>query len=208
MAFIGVACASVAAVAPVAAQSPGGQVPADALREAAALQSGYYDELDLPVYRSLEKQFGASNRVIASTNAVRFGNLEVRAKLVLPLSVAPRSNKLMASSAPEPVRVMLDYALVSCGSGCSVSILTDRGGTPALYKAQHEATTKRRGSPGGGGTVIRTRDRTASMVVIEGKQARKAIQQLNDSRTAHVFLTTAVHGGAHFEFDTTSGAKN
>ncbi len=200
-------CAVMAVVAvQVKAQAPPAALSPEVLRHAAALQSGYYEELDVAVYENLEAEFGDSARVFASTNVVRFGNLEVRAKLVVPRSDEPRSTGFMASDDPQPVRVMLDYALVSCGNGCVISILSDRKGTPATYKAKHEAQERKRKTPAGGGTgfAVRRRDRTASMVVIEGKQAREVIHMINGSRTAHVFLTTAVHGAAHFEFNTAS----
>lgn len=51
---------------------------------------------------------------------------------------------------------------------------------------------------------VAIRERTASMIVIDGKQAPAAIQQINASRSLHIFLTTAVHGAARFRFDTSS----
>jgi hypothetical protein len=182
-------------------------VPAEVLREAAALQSGYYDELDLDLYRNLDSLFGESCRVVASGNFMRFGNIEVRAKLIVPRSDAAIDTGFLASSAPEPVRLMLDYALVSCANGCEISIVTDSGGPGVLYEARHEATESRRRRAAGGavaGGRVAVRERTASMIVIEGKQARAAIRQINSSRSAHVFLTTAVHGAAQFQFDTSS----
>ena len=181
------------------------------LSEATARQFRYYDELGLDFYQDLETAFGGSSRVIASTNVVRFGNLQVRAKLVVPRSDAPIETGFLASSDPEPVRIMLDYALVSCGNGCSIGILTDQAGSLAQYKANH-ATTET-GSPRirsmTSGFASRSRgnraERHASMVLIEGKHARKAIQQLNGSQTAHIFLVTAVHGAADFQFDTSLG---
>ena len=181
------------------------------LSEATAQQFRYYEELDVDFYQDLETAFGDSNRVIASTNVVRFGNLQVRAKLVLPRSDAPIESGFLASSDPEPVRIMLDYALVSCGSGCSIGILTDQAGSLAQYKANHAYTaTKpkfRMTNSAGFGSKSRRNDseRRASMIVIEGKYARKAIHQLNGSQTAHIFLVTAVHGAADFQFDTSLG---
>ena len=183
----------------------------EVLREAAALQSGYYDELDLPLYRDLEQSFGDTCRVIPSASVVRFGNIEVRAKLIVPRSDVAIDTGFLASSAPEPVRLMLDYALVSCANGCEISIVTDADGRGALYKARHEATEVRRRRPAGGtsaGGRVAVRERTASMIVIDGKQARAAIQQINASRSVHIFLTTAVHGAARFQFHTSSNTGN
>lgn len=177
------------------------------LQEVAARQYRYYDELDLARYENLNVEFGDSSRIIISSNAVRFGNLEVTAKLVVPRSDAPHSTGFLYSSAPEPVRVVLDYALVSCGSGCSVGIITDTDRTPMQYKARHETTKEKRTTraPAQANYNFHS-ERTASMVLIEGKHARKAIKQLNGSSVAHVFLVTAIHGAAHFEFDTGRGA--
>ena len=201
------ASATVAVGLHAVAMSSEPSVSGDVLREAAALQSGYYDELDLPVYRDLEGTFGDTCRVLPSTNIVRFGNIEVRAKLVVPRSDAAVDTGFLASKAPEPVRLMLDYALVSCANGCEISVVTDAGGRGALYEARHQATGEvQRRRPSGGAVSGRlvAHGRTASMIVIEDKQARAAIQQINASRSVHVFLTTAVHGAAHFEFDTST----
>ena len=182
------------------------------LSEATARQFRYYDELDLELYQDLEMAFGDSSRIIASTNVVRFGNLQVRAKLVVPRSDAPIEDGFLASSDPEPVRIMLDYALVSCGNGCSIGILTDQAASLAQYKASHATTGTDSFRMRSTGFASRPRgdraERHASMILIEGKHARKAIHQLNSSRTAHIFLVTAVHGAADFQFDTSAGAGN
>lgn len=168
--------------------------------EMIARQFDYFDELDLKRHESLEAEFGASCRVLSSTNAVRFGPLEVRVKLVLPRSDAPRKTGLFASNDPERVRVMLDYALVSCRNGCEVGVLTEPGATTRQYKANHDWVGSFGKSP------YAAKATTRSMAVIEGKQARLAIQQLNGSRQAHIVVITAVHGVADFEFDTSAGS--
>jgi hypothetical protein len=143
-------CVPVAAVTSLTTMSSETSVPAEILREAAALQSGYYEELNLDLYRNLDALFGESSRVIVSGNFMRFGNIEVRAKLIVPRSDAAIGTGFLASGAPEPVRLMLDYALVSCAHGCEISIVTDSGGPGVLYEARHEATEIRRRRAAGG----------------------------------------------------------
>ena len=169
--------------------------------EMLAMQFDYYDELDLKRYASLEREFGVSNRVFESVKPVRFGQLDVRAKLIIPRSDAPVKRRFHLGSEPEPVRVMLDYALVSCRNGCEVGVLTEPGATASQFKASHDSTDTFTRSP------YAARNTTRSMVLIEGKRARLAIRQLNGSQRAHIALVTAVHGAANFEFDTSSGGE-
>jgi hypothetical protein len=126
--------------------------------------------------------------------------------LIVPRSDAPIDAGFLDGSEPEPVRLMLDYALVSCRGGCEISVVSDAGVVGVLYEARHKTTESELNRPVGGpaGAHRMRRSRTASMIVIEGKQARTAIQQINASRSVHVFLTTAVHGAASFQFDTSS----
>jgi hypothetical protein len=157
----------------------------------------YYDELDLKRYETLEAEFGATSRVFSSVNAVHFGQLEVRAKLVVPRSDAEVPGGFLEFSYPAPVRVMLDYALVSCRSGCRVEVLTEPGAVTDQYKAVHDSPAHR--------STYAARNTTSSMVVIKGNQAGQAIRQLNGSQRARVVLKAAVHGVASFEFDTSVG---
>ncbi len=147
----------------------------------------YYDELDLKRYDSLETEFGSCCRVFASLNAVRFGQLEVRAKLVVPRSDAPVSGGFLQFSHPAPVRVMLDYALVSCRTGCEVNVQTDPGATTDQYHAKHNSGSR-------------------SMVLIRDKETSEAIRQLNGSERARIVLAAAAQGVAEFEFDTSAGS--
>lgn len=177
------------------------------LNDSVARQFNYYDELDLEQFGALESKFGATSRVISSLNAVQFGRLEVRAKLVVPRSDEPRARGVFVSNDPEPVRVMLDYALVSCGNGCKVGVLTEGDERARQYHAAHErikAKSQTR-APLAANKHVRRSDRVASMVVIDGDRAREAIQQINSSQRIHVFLQAAVHGFADFEFDTSAG---
>ncbi len=76
------------AVPLVAATTYGAGGDSPAQNDAIARHFDYYDELDLKRYESLEAEFGGSSRVFSSVNTVRFGQLEVRAKLVVPRSDA------------------------------------------------------------------------------------------------------------------------
>jgi hypothetical protein len=158
----------------------------------------YYDELDLKRYESLEAEFGASSRVFSSVNAVRFGQLEVRARLVVPRSDAKVPSGFLQPSYPASVRVMLDYALVSCRNDCKVEVLTEPDGTKGQYVASHDSPVHK--------STYAARSPTRSMVVIKGKQAGLAIRQLNGSHRAHIVLTAAAQGVADFEFDTSVGS--
>jgi len=147
----------------------------------------YYDELDLKRYESLEAEFGGSSRVFSSVNAVRFGQLEVHAKLVVPRSDAVLPGGFLQRSYPAPVRIMLDYALVSCRTGCEVEVLTEPDATTRQHSAFHDSQSR-------------------SMIVIKAKQAGLAIRQLNGSQRAHIVLAAAAQGVADFEFDTSVGS--
>lgn len=147
----------------------------------------YYDELDVKRYESLEAEFGDSSRVFPSLNAVRFGQLEVRAKLVVPRSDAVVPGGFLKFSHPAPVRVMLDYALVSCRTGCELPIQTDPGATTHQYPARHDSKSR-------------------SMVLIKDSETGQAIRQLNGSQRARIVLAAAAQGVAEFEFDTSVGS--
>jgi hypothetical protein len=184
----------------VAATSYGSDIDSRVSNDVVARQFDYYDELDLKRYETLETEFGTSSRVFASVNAVRFGQLEVRAKLVVPRSDAPMSTGFFSSDSPEPIRIMLDYALVSCRHSCEVGVLTDPGPTRRQYKAWHDSsgTTDK--------SAYAASMSTTSMILIKGKPARLAIGQLNGSQRAHIVLIAAAHGVADFEFDTSVGS--
>ena len=147
----------------------------------------YYDELDLKRYESLEAEFGDSCRVFSSLNAVRFGQLEVRAKLIVPRSDADAPGGFLRLSHPAPVRVMFDYALVSCRKGCEMVVQTDPGATTHKYPARHDSESR-------------------SMVLTKDKETAQAIRQLNASQRARIVLAAAAHGVAEFEFDTSVGS--
>lgn len=169
---------------------------------AAAMQSGYFDELDLEMYESLEERYGTGSRVIRSENVVRVGELAITAKLVVPRSTAPAASGFLAGNDPLPVRLMLDYALVSCASGCRVSLVSDVSGVPKIFEARHhymESGGARR-RPVGNAAPYKPSDRVASMILIEGKAAKRAIEQISASRRVDVFLTAAVHGSMRFTF--------
>lgn len=147
----------------------------------------YYDELDLERYESLEQEFGDSNRVFSSLNVVRFGQLEIRAKLVVPRSDADVPGGFLRLSHPAPVRVMLDYALISCRKGCEIVVQTDPGATTHRYPARHDSESR-------------------SMILIRDKETGQAIRQLNASARARIVLAAAAQGVAEFEFDTSAGS--
>jgi len=176
------------AVPLVAATTYGAGGDSPAQNDAIAQHFDYYDELDLKRYESLEAEFGGSSRVFSSVNTVRFGQLEVRAKLVVPRSDAVVPSGFFKVSYPAPVRVMLDYALVSCRKGCKVVVLTEPGATTRRYGAGHDSQSR-------------------SMVLINEGQRGLAIQQLNGSRRAHIVLSAAAQGVAEFEFDTSVGSE-
>ena len=142
---------------------------------------------DLKRYESLEAEFGDSCRVFSDLNAVRFGQLEVRAKLIVPRSDADAPGGFLRLSHPAPVRVMFDYALVSCRKGCEMVVQTDPGATTHKYPARHDSESR-------------------SMVLTKDKETAQAIRQLNASQRARIVLAAAAHGVAEFEFDTSVGS--
>src|SRR5512147_479856 len=88
----------------VAATASGAGGDAPEQNDAVARYFNYYDELDLKRYESLDAEFGSSSRVFTSVNAVRFGSLEVRARLVVPRSDADVPGGFLRFSYPAPVR--------------------------------------------------------------------------------------------------------
>lgn len=169
-----------------------------ALRELAAVHSGYYDELDLALFDTLESGFTESSQVFKSKNTVRLGNLDVSAKIVVPAAVDSEEERSLFHTGQEPVRIMLDYALVSCRHGCTVGLLNLADNTLLTYSASHRMVRTKRGQK-------RTLRRTASMVLIEGDQAREAVKQLGHGGPMKLFLTTAIYGPAEFQFEIPAG---
>jgi len=167
----------------VAATGYGADDNSSAKNDLIASHFDYYDELDLKRYESLEQEFGDSSRVFSSLNAVRFGQLEVRAKLVVPRSDADVPGGFLRLSHPAPVRVMLDYALISCRTGCEIGVQTDPGAITHKLPARHDS-------------------RSRSMVETKYKDSGEAIRQLNASQRAHIVFAAAAQGVAEFEFDT------